>query len=429
MSGTVTVWGGADSIAVEAEQLIGFASALDGAAGSVAAGLRLVTRCLSDPALIGAGLLDPAGGAEVLALAGVAMALAGAALAGCESLSAGLRTAAAAYREGDQLDRRVVPVLLAGYRLPLALAALAGKPGSWSPSSAQAALTADPGLVDAAVQLLSVAATGSRSLPGATVRLADVLATPFRDGTAVVTAQPAMPTDDASGPPRTSADLLRGLALRDLNDDGGGAVDVRILGGAGGRRVIVDITGTTVWNLDPRRRTPQASDFGTNLRTLANESSVFERGVIEALRRAGVRRGEPIMLVGHSQGGMIAARLAADLGAGTEFTVTHLVTAGSPVGLAAVPDSVSVLSMQNRGDVVPELDGADNPRRANWVTVQTDHGDGSVLAKHSLQSYLAGAVDLDRSADPALLRWRAGARRYFTAEAVGTQVFQIRRAD
>jgi pimeloyl-ACP methyl ester carboxylesterase len=216
--------------------------------------------------------------------------------------------------------------------------------------------------------------------------------------------------------------------LRDLHDDGGGAVDVRILSGAGTRRVIVDITGTTEWNFDPRRRTAQASDMSTNLRTLANQSSVFERGVLQALRRAGVRPNEPIMLIGHSQGGMIAARLAAELAAGSEFAVTHLLTAGSPLGLAKVPGSVSVLSLQNHGDLVPELDGAENPRRANWITVQAERGGSSVLGRHSLQSYLAAAGDLDSSADPSLLHWRATAAGFLTAEKVSTQVFQVRRA-
>jgi hypothetical protein len=93
-----------------------------------------------------------------------------------------------------------------------------------------------------------------------------------------------------------------------------------------------------------------------------------------------------------------------------------------------VPGSVSVLSLQNRGDVVPELDGAQNPRRGNWITVQTAHGDSSVLGKHSLQSYLAGAIDVDGSAEKSLEHWRRGASGFLNAEQVSTQVFEIRRA-
>jgi hypothetical protein len=423
---SVTVAGGIGSIAADFEQLAAFASALDAAADSIAGVLAGLARCLADPAMIEAAVLDPAGAAEIMALAGVATARAALAVAGCQSLSSGLRLAAGSYRAADQLDRRVAPVLAAGYRLPSAVTALAG---SAAPSGGrwQAALTADAGLMDVTVQLLSTAGAGGLPLPGATARLAGLLATPFADGTAVVIAQPAAPTGDLEGPPRGAADLMRAMALRGAHNDGGGSIDVRTIEGAGGRRVIVDITGTTVWNLDPARRTPEVSDFGTNLRALANRSSVFERGVIQALHQAGVSPGEPIMLVGHSQGGMIAARLATQLPA-AGFTVTHLVTAGSPIGLAAVPGSVSVLSLENQGDVVPELDGADNPRRADWITARTAHGDGSVLARHSMRSYLAGALDVDASADPALVYWHRSAATFLDADRVSTQVFQIRRA-
>jgi hypothetical protein len=435
VSGPVTVRGGSDSIAADFERLDGFATALDRAADPLHDALRTLARCLADPAMLAAAALDPAGAAEVLALAGVAMAAAAGVLAGCRSLASGLRLAAGSYRAVDELDRRLTPALAAGLRLPLALAPLTGPAGPAGPFAAgrargglQAGLSADPELAHAAVRLLTASVAGLPS-PGATAWLAGLLARPFPDGAAVVTAQPDKPTGDRGGPPRGTADLIRALALREAHNDGGGAVDVRILDGAGGRRVILDITGTTVWNLDPTRRTAHVSDLGTNLRALANQSSVFERGVLQALRQAGVTPSEPIMLVGHSQGGMIAARLASRLQAGAEFTVTHLVTAGAPVGLAPVPRSVSVLSLHNRGDVVPELDGAANPRRAGWITVRTAHGDPTVLGKHSLQSYLAGALDLDGCADPGLASWRRTAAGYLSAERVATQVFQIRRAE
>ena len=424
MSAAVTVSGGAGSIAADFEELAAFASALDGAADSVAGVLRVLARCLADPAMVGAAMLDPSGAFEILALTGAAMAGAAAVVAGCQSVSAGLRLAAASYRAADALDRRAAPVLSAAYRLPLVLRPLPGMPLG---GGLQARLIAAPGLVDVAVQALTFAGTGHLPLAGETTRLAGILATPFPDGTAVVRAQPDAPTGDGDGPPRGAADLVRALAVRGTHNAGGGCIDIRTLDGAGGRRVIVDITGTTAWNLDPRHQTEEVSDLGTNLRALANRSSVFERGVVQALGEAGVTAGEPIMLVGHSQGGMIAARLAGHLGA-AGFTVTHLVTAGAPIGLAAVPRSVSVLSLQNRGDLVPELDGADNPRRANWITVGTAHGDSSVLARHSIHSYLAGAADLDASADPALAHWRRTAVGYLSAERVSTQVFQIRRS-
>lgn len=427
MSGAISVRGGSDSIAADFEQLAGFASVLDGATGAITSALRVLARCLTEPAMISAAVLDPVGAAQIVALAGVATAGAAGALAACQSVAAGLRLAAGCYRAADELDRRLAPVLSAGLRLPPALAPLTCLPGPLGGSGLQARLTADPELADLAVQLATLAGTGGLPMPGGTTALAGLLAGRFTDGTPAVSARPGLPTGDGAGPPRSTADLIRALALRGEHNDGGGAVDVRILDGPAGRRVIVDITGTTVWNLDPRRRTPQVSDLGTNLRALANRPSVFERGVLQALRQAGVRPGEPIMLVGHSQGGMIAARLAGQLRHEAGFTVTHLVTAGSPIGLAPVPASVTVLSLQNAGDLVPELDGADNPRRGNWITVRTSRGDSSVLGRHSVQAYLAGAGDLDSSTDGSLAQWRRSAAGFLTADQVSTQVFEIRR--
>jgi PGAP1-like protein len=426
VSAPITVRGGSDSIAADFEQLAAFAAELDRATGAIVAALRVLARCLTEPAMISAAVLDPVGATQIAALAGLATAGTTAALAGCQSVAAGLRLAAGSYRAADDLDRRLAPVLAAGLRLPLALTPL-GTSGQLGSSRLQARLTADPQLADLAVQLATVAGNGGVPLPAATAGLAGLLASRFTDGTAVVNARPGLPTGDSAGPPRGAADLIRALALRGEHNDGGGAVDVRILDGPAGRRVIVDITGTTVWNVDPRRRTPQVSDLGTNLRALANRPSVFERGVLLALRQAGVRPGEPIMLVGHSQGGMVAARLAGQLRSQAGYTVTHLVTAGSPIGLAPVPGSVSVLSLQNAGDLVPELDGADNPRRGNWITVRTARGDSSVLGKHSVLTYLAGAADLDASLDESLVQWRRSAAGFLTAERVSTQVFEIRR--
>jgi pimeloyl-ACP methyl ester carboxylesterase len=250
----------------------------------------------------------------------------------------------------------------------------------------------------------------------------------YRDGPARVTVRTDLPIDDRRGPPRSVTDLVRGLEVRADQDDGGGLIDVRILDGPAGRRVIVDITGTSIWNLNPLTRTPQATDVGTNLRSLAGRDSVMQRGVSQALRMAGVGPADPIMLIGHSQGGIVAARLAADLTAGRQYRVTHLLTAGAPIGLAELPDSVSVLSLENRGDPVPQLDGADNPDRPNWLTAGLPADTDPTPSRHSIESYLAGAPELDRCRDPVLDRWRAGAAGFLGADTVRTQVFQVRRA-
>lgn len=51
--------------------------------------------------------------------------------------------------------------------------------------------------------------------------------------------------------------------------------------------------------------------------------------VAEAMRQAGIGKDEPVALIGHSQGGIVAATLASDWA--EEYTIEHVVTAGSPV--------------------------------------------------------------------------------------------------
>lgn len=459
-AGAISVRGGSGSICAELDRFTRYASNLDGASASVGQAIQSAARLLYDEAMLRAGLLDPPGAIRVAAGATATSALGAGVLVSCTALAASLRAAALSYRAADVLDDRVRPVVQAGWRLPGAVLSVARDGAGRSPiTDLQALLTHDPELADVAIDLVAAAGSAALSLTGmgpvtregpltaTTQLLAGLLASPYRDGAPVVTARAELATIDERGAPRGVADLLTGLAVRDGADDGGGAIDIRILTGfqpagaaagsapsglpcsAPGRRVIVDITGTTIWNFDPHRHTPQASDMSTNLRALANRSSVMERGIIEALHRAGVAPQEPIMLVGHSQGGLVAARLAADLNATGEFSVAQLLTAGSPLGLSAIPASVAVLAVQNKGDLVPHLAGVDNPRRPNWLTVQGDHGGDSLLAKHAISSYLAVATDLDRSQDESLRSWRQQAGQFFDASQVHSQVFQVRRAE
>ncbi|MEO6702282.1 MAG: hypothetical protein ABI140_06080, partial [Jatrophihabitantaceae bacterium] len=388
--------------------------------------LGLLGRFSREPALVAGAALDPVGAGQLAELLARCLALLAVVTLESESLAALLAAAGRAYEAADQLDRRLQPLIEAGCRLPAALLAA----GS---GHLQAGLTRDPELADLAVDGLVSALVGpsQAALPGTTSSLSGQLAELYADGQPIVRARPDLDgaaTDDQAGPPRSTADLMRALQARADVADGGGLVDVRTLDSPTGRCVIVNIAGTTAWNLDPRRTSPQASDFGTNLRGLANQSSVLQRGVVQALQRAGVRSSEPIMLVGHSQGGVVAAQLATELSATGQFRVTHLVTAGSPIGLASVPDSVSVLALENDGDLVPQLDGANNPDRGNWLTARVSRGGSTIAAKHAMATYRQGAIDLDRCQDPALRQWQAGAARFLSAHQVHTQVFQVRRA-
>jgi hypothetical protein len=441
VTGSVHVRGGSHSISVEFEQLHVLGTAFAATADLLTSALASATAALTDPALISAGVLDPIGAAQVAENATVTAALAGSAAAGCAVMAGTLEAAAASYRIADNLDGRLEPALHALLDAPVALSVL--RPwnlhGTGVAQTVADAVAADPALADLLVgataaqspsQLLAELVGPKRGV-SETSLLARLLAGLYPDGTPVLARRPADPTDDESGPPRGMADLIRGLTVRGQHN-AGGAVDVRIVttiapDGSSSRAAIVNITGTTEWAI-ATRSSRTVSNLATNLRTVGNEPSTYGAGVVLALRDSGIRPDEPIMLVGHSQGGLVAARLAADLDRSAEFRVTHLVTAGAPIGLVDIPPSVQVLSLENAGDVVPELDGTLNPSRPNQVTVKVDRGGSGADRRHDLGSgYLPAATDVDTCGDGSVVDWVSGASAFLGGTGVSTRVFQITR--
>jgi hypothetical protein len=77
-----------------------------------------------------------------------------------------------------------------------------------------------------------------------------------------------------------------------------------------------------------------------------------------------------------------------------------VVTAGSPTAqVDGFPPGSHVLSLEHRGDVVPLLDGEDNPDSTEQVTVRFDDGGAGIVDHHGYAHYLAGARAVDASAD------------------------------
>ena len=87
---------------------------------------------------------------------------------------------------------------------------------------------------------------------------------------------------------------------------------------------------------------------------------------------------------------------------GSPYAVTHVVTAGAPTAhLDGFPPGSHVLSLENRGDVVPLLDGEDNPDSAEQVTVRFDDHETTVVGSHDLAKYVHGALAVQASDDPS----------------------------
>jgi PGAP1-like protein len=190
-------------------------------------------------------------------------------------------------------------------------------------------------------------------------------------------------------------------------------IHVERVDGPSGRRWVVSVPGTSDWSPVAG---PNPFDLTGNVRLMAGERTAAMRAVAVALRDSGVRRDEPVLLVGHSQGGLIAAALAADPSVRSRFRISHVLTSGAPVASVPVPDDVQVLSIEHTDDLVPRLDASANHDRPNWITVTAAAADGELppaeraqpLAAHRLELYRHTAERIDRSADPSLVAWRDG---------------------
>ncbi|WP_445155189.1 PGAP1-like alpha/beta domain-containing protein [Arthrobacter sp. Hor0625] len=135
---------------------------------------------------------------------------------------------------------------------------------------------------------------------------------------------------------------------------------------------IVSIPGTTRWYPDGAAN---PTDLTGNLELAGGNLSTAAESVRLAMEKAGIPPGSPVMLSGHSQGGMIAAALASDGSFTDRFHVTNVVTFGSPVDSAPIPAGIDVLALQHAGDPVPRVDLGDLTVGAGGdVTASRDNG-------------------------------------------------------
>jgi hypothetical protein len=233
--------------------------------------------------------------------------------------------------------------------------------------------------------------------------------------------------DTATLPPRTLGELV--LELSERNQGSPGDISVAFVTGADGRRrAIVDIPGTKSWVPGP---VPDVTSVDTDVLAIAGHSTSYERGVFAALADAGVGRDTEVMLVGHSEGGIVAADAAIDAAASGRYRITHVVTAGSPVGDIAerLPGTVSMLCLENDADIVPRLDGVANPDRPNVITVREQLQHGRISSNHSLdESYEPIAVDAQIAGDPSVTAFLDSAKGFLSGQHATTHVYQVVRA-
>lgn len=213
-----------------------------------------------------------------------------------------------------------------------------------------------------------------------------------------------------------------------------GTIEVQTIHGPDGVRHIVYLPGTDDMTTLPWTQDGDVRDLPTDLLLMSGQDNSYQQGILEAMAEAGIGPHDPVLLVGHSMGGMEAAAI---LGQGSGFHVTHVVTAGSPTAqVPSFPAGSHVLSLEHHGDVVPLTDGAPNPDSVPQATVSftDDGGAGGVVGNHDYWHYVNGAAAADASSDPSVQEQIASLHASgFLASGDGggasvtSQVFQIVR--
>lgn len=189
-------------------------------------------------------------------------------------------------------------------------------------------------------------------------------------------AAPITPEDIQDGPdfeaPRTTADLLHNLnqTTVPMGSDKGNITVQEILGADGATRYVVYTPGTEADHMDLAQGwggQGSSRDWSANPRLVAGQETAGMQNVRAAMEAAGVPKEAEVMLVGHSQGGIINAHLASDesFNGPDGYRVTHVVSAGSPAETASMPEGTKAINVQHgfalgrdglAGDIVPVLD-------------------------------------------------------------------------
>jgi len=248
--------------------------------------------------------------------------------------------------------------------------------------------------------------------------------------TGVRTVRVGLQVGSGTSAPGDVADLATHLGqLGELSDadhpENDGTVEVQTLVGADRTvRHVVYLPGTD--DMSPLSHDAQVRDMTGNLRLMSGQSTAYGAGVLAAMTAAGIRPHEPVLIAGHSQGGMQALALAAEH---SPYDVTNVVTFGSPT---AQPHGqlhgTHVLALEHVGDVVPQLAGAPAQPSADQVTVRFSSGVEGVAGNHDLLHYTVGAEAIDSSPDPAVADQLASMAGFFSpGQSATSQVFQLTR--
>jgi hypothetical protein len=225
--------------------------------------------------------------------------------------------------------------------------------------------------------------------------------------------------------PVRSPQSIEHLVQRLINLDDREGAKIRIEKYPG--KFLVYIPGTQVWQPVARAN---PFDLTSNLSAMTGAGvAASELGVQRALIQAGVTQNDRVLFIGHSQGGLIAANIAANAEK-QNYRVAGLITLGAPLGQLATQIKVSTISLEHSNDVVPKLGLKANPIAANWVTVQrelpVDENKNALVQAHELPGYQETARLTDNAQDAAVQRIKSELLNEKSETGI-TKIFTLRR--
>ena len=164
-------------------------------------------------------------------------------------------------------------------------------------------------------------------------------------------------------------------------------------------RFEVYLAGTSDFSLTPGT---DAWDMTSNVSAIAGAGAGSYRAAQQAMALAGITSGSAVVFTGYSQGGLIAARLAAS----GDYHTTGLYTLGGPAGQVPVPAGIPYVAVEHSEDLVPATGGTF--ASSHPVLVRRTLFDGHppdtpmVFPAHELGRYRQTAQLLDASDNPRL---------------------------
>jgi hypothetical protein len=189
----------------------------------------------------------------------------------------------------------------------------------------------------------------------------------------------------------------------------------------------VYVGGTIDWNA---AATDEPWDLTANVTAMAQQNAGSFEAVMQSMRAAGIGPDDPVVITGHSQGGLVATQVAA---AGA-FDVRAVATFGAPESRVPVPPGVATLTVEHTDDVITALGGASLINSDDRVTVRREAyasaplPAGETLPAHHLDSYRETAQLIDASPETNLQYFRANVADVLGSEPGETVMWRGKRS-